>query len=83
VQPPAAGWDEGWADSITGEFKKRGIQASSAQIEAVVNYLTGLGIPSLSVCNMASICRDILLADVSQVQDVVDYIERQGVRGAH
>ena len=50
---------------------------------AQVQFLEGLGIPSQFVCNMASRVPSILGRDPkTELQPVVDYIQKQGVKGA-
>ncbi|KAI7845626.1 hypothetical protein COHA_000912 [Chlorella ohadii] len=78
----ARGWDLAWIDGVTGEIQKRKLQATVPQIEAVIDFLQGLGIPLKSVENMASINKAILGQPVDALKAVADYAQRQGVTGA-
>ncbi|KAL4437086.1 hypothetical protein ABPG75_004225 [Micractinium tetrahymenae] len=78
----ARGWDLAWIDGVTGEILKCKLTAGVPEIEAVISYLEGLGIPTKSVENMASINKQILGQPVAALQAVVDYVQRQGVTGA-
>ena len=46
-----------------------------------VTFLEGLGIPSQSVCNMASMVPKILGVQESAAKEVVDYLKGKGLSG--
>ena len=46
-----------------------------------ISFLEGLGIPSQSVCNMASMVPKILGVQESAAKEVVDYLKGKGLSG--
>lgn len=76
------GWEKSWIDGITERILKMEFETSPSRVEAVVNFLEGLGLPTHWVCNMASRVPGILGREPNtELQAVLDYIQRQGVRG--
>lgn len=77
-----AGWELAWIDGVTTEITKRTLKTSVEQCEAVIRYLTGLGLPTHVIENMVSISKPILGRSVDQLEAVVSWVKRQGLGDA-
>lgn len=76
------GWDRAWVDVVTDRVvRSPDTSATTSLIKAVVEYLTGLGVPSQSVCNMAALNHEIMAVPAQQLQEVVQFIRQKGVDG--
>lgn len=78
----SVGWDKAWVDVVVERIQKNSsLGASVATAQAAYEFLTGLGVPSQSVCNMAALCYEIMGTDINSMRAVVDYIRSRGVDG--
>lgn len=77
------GWDKAWVEGIMDRVARRELTTTASNMTQVVLYLESLGIPRLSICNMAAINPDILQRSVeSELEPVVQYCKGRGVTGS-
>jgi len=66
-------------DGVAAEITKRNLKTSVEQCEAVINYLTSLGMMSAEIENMVSLNKQILGCSVEDLKSVVSYLEKDGL----
>lgn len=59
---------------------KGGLRTSEAQVKEIVEFLTNeVGIPTQTVCSMASITPDMMAQPQANARSVVQYLQRRGL----
>ncbi|GFR46210.1 hypothetical protein Agub_g7749, partial [Astrephomene gubernaculifera] len=74
------GWDKAWVEQIVDRMMKGSLRTTEERAQAVINYLTSIGLKQDEICNMASISVVLLgLNPETRIKSVVDYLQGRGV----
>ncbi|GMH36756.1 hypothetical protein BSKO_04629 [Bryopsis sp. KO-2023] len=73
------GWQSAWIDGVVERVMKRQLVTTSNNCQEVVEYLMSEGLSEFQVCNMVSLCYEILSSNVVNLQGVVAFMAAKGV----
>lgn len=74
------GWEKPWVEQIVDRIMKGMLKTTEERAEAVITYLTSVGLKQDEICNMASISVVLLgLNPDTRLRPVVDYLTARGV----
>ncbi|KAJ9517132.1 hypothetical protein QJQ45_009114 [Haematococcus lacustris] len=74
------GWEKPWVEQIVDRIMKNMLRTTEERTQAVITYLTSIGLRQDEVCNMASISVVLLgLNPETRIKPVVEYLQRRGM----
>eukprot|EP00877_Chromochloris_zofingiensis_P010677 jgi/Chrzof1/5863/Cz16g18160.t1 len=77
------GWEKPWVEQIVDRMMKGMLKTTEERAQAVINYLSSIGLQQDEICNMASISVVLLgLNPDTRLKPVVQYLEARGVPDA-